>query len=53
MNPCDVPKYVTPLVIAPVMNDTGVANDYDIAVPPVQAADSTGWDPGNTRSGYK
>ncbi len=27
-----VPKYVTPLVIPPVMNNGGTANDYDIAV---------------------
>ena len=27
-----VPKYVTPLVIPPVMNNSGTANNYDIAV---------------------
>jgi FtsP/CotA-like multicopper oxidase with cupredoxin domain len=27
-----IPKYVTPLVIPPVMKNTGTANDYDIAV---------------------
>ncbi len=32
LDPTLVPKYVTPLVIPPVMNNTGVANDYDIAV---------------------
>ncbi len=32
LNPCSIPKYVTPLVIPPVMNDSGTANDYDIAV---------------------
>ncbi len=32
LDPTTVPKYVTPLVIPPVMNNTGVANDYDIAV---------------------
>ena len=30
--PNNVPKYVTPLVIPPVMKNTGTANDYDIAV---------------------
>jgi FtsP/CotA-like multicopper oxidase with cupredoxin domain len=32
LDPNSIPKYVTPLVIPPVMNDTGNANDYDIAV---------------------
>ena len=32
MDPLTIPKYVTPLVIPPVMNNTGTANDYDIAV---------------------
>jgi hypothetical protein len=32
LDPTTIPKYVTPLVIPPVMNDSGVANDYDIAV---------------------
>ena len=32
LNPCDIPKFVTPLVIPPVMKNTGAANDYDIAV---------------------
>jgi len=32
LNPLTIPKYVTPLVIPPVMNNTGAANDYDIAV---------------------
>ncbi len=32
LNPTTIPKYVTPLVIPPVMNNTGTANDYDIAV---------------------
>jgi FtsP/CotA-like multicopper oxidase with cupredoxin domain len=32
LNPTTIPKYVTPLVIPPVMNHTGQANDYDIAV---------------------
>ena len=32
LDPLTIPKYVTPLVIPPVMNDTGTANDYDIAV---------------------
>ncbi len=32
LDPLSIPKYVTPLVIPPVMNNTGVANDYDIAV---------------------
>ena len=32
LDPTTVPKYVTPLVIPPVMNNTGTANDYDIAV---------------------
>ena len=32
LNPLDIPKYVTPLVIPPVMNNTGVANDYDIGM---------------------
>jgi spore coat protein A len=32
LDPLTIPKYVTPLVIPPVMNDTGTADDYDIAV---------------------
>jgi spore coat protein A len=32
LDPLTIPKYVTPLVIPPVMNDTGTAGDYDIAV---------------------
>jgi len=32
LDPTTIPKYVTPLVIPPVMKDTGTANDYDIAV---------------------
>jgi FtsP/CotA-like multicopper oxidase with cupredoxin domain len=32
LDPTTVPKYVTPLVIPPVMNNAGTANDYDIAV---------------------
>ena len=32
LDPVTIPKYVTPLVIPPVMNTTGTANDYDIAV---------------------
>jgi FtsP/CotA-like multicopper oxidase with cupredoxin domain len=32
LDPLTVPKYVTPLVIPPVMNDAGTPNDYDIAV---------------------
>ncbi len=32
LDPCAIPKYVQPLVIPPVMKDTGMANDYDIAV---------------------
>lgn len=32
LDPLTIPKYVTPLVIPPVMNDTGTMNDYDIAV---------------------
>ena len=32
LDPLTIPKYVTPLVIPPVMNTTGTANDYDIAV---------------------
>ena len=32
LNPNTIPKYVTPLVIPPVMNNAGTANDYDIAV---------------------
>ncbi|MBW2272113.1 MAG: multicopper oxidase domain-containing protein [Deltaproteobacteria bacterium] len=32
LDPLTIPKYVTPLVIPPVMNDDGVANSYDIAV---------------------
>ena len=30
--PETIPKYVIPLVIPPVMNDSGTTNDYDIAV---------------------
>ena len=32
LDPLTIPKYVTPLVIPPVMNDTGTADDYDISV---------------------
>ena len=32
LDPTTIPKYVTPLVIPPVMNNSGTANDYDIAV---------------------
>jgi FtsP/CotA-like multicopper oxidase with cupredoxin domain len=32
LNPLTIPKFVTPLVIPPVMKNTGTAHDYDIAV---------------------
>ena len=32
LDPTTIPKYVTPLVIPPVMNNDGAANSYDIAV---------------------
>ena len=32
LDPLTIPKYVTPLVIPPVMNNSGMANDYNIAV---------------------
>lgn len=32
LDPLTIPKYVTPLVIPPVMKNSGKANDYDIAV---------------------
>ena len=32
LDPLSIPKYVTPLVIPPVMNNNGVTDDYDIAV---------------------
>ncbi len=32
LDPTTIPKYVTPLVIPPVMKNDGVANSYDIAV---------------------
>jgi FtsP/CotA-like multicopper oxidase with cupredoxin domain len=32
LDPTTIPKYVQPLVIPPVMKDTGTDNDYDIAV---------------------
>ena len=32
LDPLTIPKYVTPLVIPPVMNDNGAANKYGIAV---------------------
>ncbi len=32
LDPTDIPKYVTPLVIPPVMNNDGAAHSYDIAV---------------------
>jgi len=32
LDPMTIPKYVTPLVIPPVMNNSGTANDYDIAI---------------------
>jgi FtsP/CotA-like multicopper oxidase with cupredoxin domain len=32
LDPLTIPKYVTPLVIPPVMNNTGVDDDYDIGM---------------------
>jgi len=32
LDPLSIPKYVTPLVIPPVMNNDGTADSYDIAV---------------------
>ena len=32
LDPTTIPKYVTPLVIPPVMKNTGTADNYDIAV---------------------
>jgi len=32
LDPCTVPKYVLPLVIPPVMDNSGTADDYDIAL---------------------
>lgn len=32
LDPLSIPKYVTPLVIPPVMNNDGAADSYDIAV---------------------
>lgn len=32
LDPALIPKYVTPLIIPPVMNSTGTPNTYDIAV---------------------
>jgi spore coat protein A len=32
LDPTSIPKYVTPLVIPPVMNNDGVSHNYDIAV---------------------
>ena len=32
LDPTTIPKYVTPLVIPPVMNNDGASNSYDIAV---------------------
>ena len=32
IDPLAIPKYVTPLVIPPVMKNTGMTNNYDIAV---------------------
>ena len=32
LDPTTIPKYITPLVIPPVMNNSGTSNDYDIAV---------------------
>ncbi len=32
LDPLTIPKYVTPLVIPPVMDTTGTPNDFDIAV---------------------
>jgi spore coat protein A len=32
LDPLSIPKYVTPLVIPPVMKNSGTENDYDIAV---------------------
>ncbi len=32
LDPLSIPKYVTPLVIPPVMNDDGTPDSYDIAV---------------------
>ena len=32
LDPTSIPQYVTPLVIPPVMKDSGTANEYEIAV---------------------
>ena len=32
LDPLAIPKYIAPLVIPPVMNNNGTANEYDIAV---------------------
>ncbi len=32
LDPLTIPKYVTPLVIPPVMNNTGGADDYDVSI---------------------
>ena len=32
LDPLTIPKYVQPLVIPPVMNNSGLANDYEVAV---------------------
>ena len=32
LDPCTIPKYVTPLVIPPVMKNDGIDDSYDIAV---------------------
>jgi len=55
LDPTTIPKYVTPLVIPPVMNDTGTPDNYSIAVRQFQQQILPGgiWDVlGNSAYGF-
>lgn len=52
LDPLSIPKYVTPLVIPPVMPNDGAANSYDIAVRQFQQAILPAGFPATTVWGY-
>ena len=59
LDPFDVPKFVTPLLIPPVMPRAGTirmkggkqADYYEISMKQIPPADSAGWSSTNTRLG--
>lgn len=52
LDPLSIPKYITPLVIPPVMPNNGSANSYDIAVRQFQQAILPSGFPATTVWGY-